>query len=78
MGKLNTVDLLVPTSLDKLLFVIETIIYLGCQTSYLNEEVNCTDPSPSVSVPCCMKYLILQRVPLKKYINFIHQFNNYK
>jgi hypothetical protein len=57
----STVDFLVPTSLDKLL---KNIIYLGCQTSYLNEEVNCTDPSPSVSVPCCMKYLILQRVPL--------------
>jgi hypothetical protein len=38
--KARTVDLLVPTSL---------FFY---KTSYLNEEVNCTDPSLSVSIPC--------------------------
>jgi hypothetical protein len=27
------------------------------QTSYFNEEVNCTDPSPSVSIPCDTDYL---------------------
>ncbi len=32
-------------------FYIENMIYLGSKTSYLNEEVNCTEPSPSVSVP---------------------------
>ncbi len=33
-------------------FLIDNIIYLCYKTSYLNEEVNCTDPSPSVSIPC--------------------------
>ncbi len=32
-------------------FYIENIIYIFNKTSYLNEEVNCTEPSPSVSVP---------------------------
>ncbi len=47
----STVDLLVLTGLDQLLFYIEGINYLCYQTSDLNEEVNCTEPSPSVSVP---------------------------
>ncbi len=47
----STVDLLVLNSLDQFHF-IEKIIYLFCKMSYLNEEVNCTEPSPSVSVPC--------------------------
>jgi hypothetical protein len=34
-GRLSTDDLLVLTSLDQLLFMYET---------YLNEEVNCTEP----------------------------------
>jgi len=33
-------------------FYIENIIYICYKTSYLNEEVNGTEPSPSVSVPC--------------------------
>ncbi len=32
-------------------FYIENIIYLCYKTSYLNEEVNCTEALPSVSVP---------------------------
>jgi len=47
-GIFNTVDLLVLTSLDRLLFTLK-ICY---KTIYLNLEVNCTEPSPSVSVPC--------------------------
>jgi hypothetical protein len=43
--------ILVLTSLDRLLFKIENIIYLGYKTSYLNEEFNCTEPSPSIGVP---------------------------
>jgi hypothetical protein len=42
--QLTSLCLLVP-------FDIANIIYLFYQTSYLNEEVNCTEPSPSVSVP---------------------------
>ncbi len=32
-------------------FTIEHIIYLCYKTTYLNEEVNCTEPPPSFSVP---------------------------
>ncbi len=34
---------------------MENIIYLYYKTTYLNEEVNCTESSPSVSVPCKYK-----------------------
>ncbi len=52
-GRLSTVNLLVLTSLYKLLFYNENILYILFfhKTSYLNEEVNCTEPSPSVSIP---------------------------
>ncbi len=33
---------------------VENIIYICYQTSYLNEEVNCTEPAPSDSVPCLL------------------------
>jgi len=33
-------------------FYIENIINLFYKTSYLNEEVNCIEPSPLVSIPC--------------------------
>ncbi len=46
-GRLSTVDLLVLTSLDQVLLILQTFTFL--QTSY--EEVNCTEPSSSVSVP---------------------------
>ncbi len=36
-------------------FDIATINLLFYNTRYLNEEVNCTEPSPSVSVPCIRK-----------------------
>jgi hypothetical protein len=32
-------------------FYIEIIIYLIYETSYPKEEVNCTEPFPSVSIP---------------------------
>ena len=32
-------------------FTIESIIYLCYKTTYFNEEVNCTEPPPSVNVP---------------------------
>ncbi len=61
-GRLSTVDLLVLTSLDQLLLIIKFLFHLCYKTSYLNEEVNCTVPSPSVSFPW-MRYLAL---PSKK------------
>jgi hypothetical protein len=45
------VDFLVLNSLDQLLFENENIIYVFYKTCYLNEEVNCIEPSPSVRVP---------------------------
>jgi hypothetical protein len=50
MGWLSTEDLLVLTSLDQLLLILETLFTFN-NTSYLNEEVNCTKPSPSDGVP---------------------------
>ncbi len=47
---LSTVDLLGVTGLDQL-FCFENITYLFYITTYLNEEVNCTEPSTSVSIP---------------------------
>jgi hypothetical protein len=47
---LSTVDLPVLTSLDQLLLVLKTQ-YTFYTTSYLNEEVNRTEPSPSLSLP---------------------------
>ncbi len=39
-------------------FYIENIINLFCKTSYLNEEINCTEPSPFVSIPWSYKSLL--------------------
>ncbi len=46
MGWLSTVDLLVQTNLDQLLFDVANIAYFLPKTSDLNEEVNHTEPSP--------------------------------
>ncbi len=45
-----TVDNLVLTSYDQFIFLLKILIPF-VKTSYLNEEVNCTEPSPSVCVP---------------------------
>ncbi len=50
IGSISTVDLLVLTSLDQLLFKL-TLNFLFYKATFLNEEVNCTEPSPSVRVP---------------------------
>jgi hypothetical protein len=49
-GRSNTIDLLVLVSLDQLLFILKGFFPLN-KTSYLNQEVNRTKPSPSVRVP---------------------------
>ncbi len=41
----STVDLLVPSSSDQLPWIFETLISFD-KTSYLYQEVNCTDLSP--------------------------------
>jgi hypothetical protein len=52
-GGLSTVDLLVLTSSEKLLFILNLYFFLFYETSYLNKEVNRTEPCPSVRVPWC-------------------------
>jgi hypothetical protein len=50
-GRLSTVDLLVLTSFDQLLFILKILFNLFSKISYLNEEANSTEPSPSVRIP---------------------------
>jgi hypothetical protein len=42
--------------------------FLFTKTTYIHEEVNCTDPSPSVSIPC-----FLNVVAAKKGLNEIEK-----
>ncbi len=49
-GRLSTVDLLVLSSLDQLLFLWKYYLPFY-KTSCPNEEVNCSEPFPSVSIP---------------------------
>ncbi len=44
------------------------MIYLVFKTSYLNGEVTCTEPSPSVSIPL-PKVLIQNKVNQEKMLN---------
>jgi len=48
-GKMSTVDLLVVTSSNRVLFNTDCFTFL--QNKLLNEEVKCTEPSPSVRFP---------------------------
>ncbi len=49
-GKISTVDLLVLTSLDMLILYLKYYLPFF-KTSYLNEEVNCTEPSLHLVFP---------------------------
>jgi hypothetical protein len=44
------VDILALTG--QLLFILKILFPFFYKTSYLNEEVNCAVPSPSISIPC--------------------------
>jgi hypothetical protein len=57
-GRLCTIDLLV-LSLDQLLFILKILFAIFKTTSYLNEEVNCTEPSSSVSIPAYSDHFLL-------------------
>ncbi len=50
-GRISTVDLLVLTSSDHLI-LFQKYFFLYCKTSCINEEVNCTELSPWVIIPC--------------------------
>ncbi len=52
-GMLSRVGYLILTSLDQLLLNLKILLTFSV-TSYLNEEVNCTDPSPSISASLAM------------------------
>ncbi len=45
------IDLFVLSTSNQLLFIEEIYFFLFYKTSYLNTEVNCTEPSPSVRIP---------------------------
>jgi hypothetical protein len=49
--RLSTFDLLVPSSLGQLLLKLKTLFTFLQKRANTYEEVNCTEPSPSVSVP---------------------------
>jgi hypothetical protein len=50
-GRHSTVDLLVLTSRDQLIFILNILFSFFYKTSCLNEEGNCTELSPSESIP---------------------------
>jgi hypothetical protein len=49
--RLSTSDLLVLTTSYQLLLSLQTL-FAVYKTRYLNKMVNCTEPSPSVGLPC--------------------------
>ncbi len=50
-GRISTVNLLVLISYDQRLLILKKVVFVFYKSSCLNEEVNCTEPSPSVRVP---------------------------
>ncbi len=52
LREIRTIDLFVLTSSDQLPFILKVNMCLVCKTSNLKKEVNCTEPSASVRVPC--------------------------
>ncbi len=50
-GRISTIDLLVLTNLDQLLSILKLYFSVFTHQPIFNEEVNCTEPSPSVRVP---------------------------
>jgi hypothetical protein len=58
-GRISTVDLLVVTCSDQLLLILENI-FIFHKTSYLNGEVNRTDPFPPVQLTWFKLLIILE------------------
>jgi hypothetical protein len=65
IGKLSSVDLLVLTSSVQLLSKLK-IVFTYFKTSYLNEEVSCTEPSPSISIPWPMYPYAVKYSPVQQ------------
>ncbi len=53
-GRLSTVNLLVLTTLGQVLLTLQNVMYVFIKC--LNEEVNCAESFPSVSLPCLVSY----------------------
>jgi hypothetical protein len=60
-GRISSVDLPELTKSDQLFFLLKAF-FLFFKTFYFKEEVNCTEPSPSVRVP----FSILSEMCLNK------------
>ncbi len=72
-GRVSTLDLLVLTRSDHLILILKIFFVAFYKTSFLNEKVNCTEPSSySVKVPWGMYYKILQIRNLRQ----INRFNS--
>ncbi len=73
-GSISTVDLLVLTSLDKLLFKLK-LIFPFFKTTYLNEEVNFTESSTPVRAPWLQPDMTsVIRFFFQKLYNFYYNF----
>ncbi len=59
-GRLGTVNLLVLTSLDQLFLIWRHNLLFFTKTRYPNEEIKCTEPSSSVTVPWFVPSIPLQ------------------
>jgi hypothetical protein len=73
-GRISTVDLLLPASSDSLLFKLK--LYFFYETTDLNEEVKCTEPSLSVRVHwslLCM-FVFCVHVPMQRFQNKLTYF----
>ena len=60
MGNLSTVDLLVQTGSNQLLFKLKIFLNLFRKTSCLNEEVICTEPPLHLVLPVFKTNLIFE------------------
>ncbi len=70
--------ILIPFKLDQIVCDILNIAVTKTKTSYPNKEVNCTDLSPSVSVPCPQSSSIFTQnsgLPTRKFPEFFKLLN---
>jgi hypothetical protein len=67
------VDPRVLTSLGQLIFKLKLCFFLFYKTTYLNEEDNRTDPSPSVSLPWYEGLAKTQTQEIKMIENYIYK-----
>jgi hypothetical protein len=59
-GRLCKADSLALTSLDQFILIFKIQFTFFAKTRYLNKEVNCTEPSPSVIIPCLGLFLLTE------------------